>query len=65
MQTKTGVQKVLCTILTDQLLWVPGTKKQQALQFLFQKDDFDPEMLSSILYETFKSLGGWLNFVPK
>ena len=38
-------------------------KKQQALQVLSQKYYFDPEKLSSILYETVKSLEGLLDFV--
>ena len=36
-----GVQKGICIILTDQGLWVPGTKKQQAFQVLFEQDNFD------------------------
>ena len=49
MKTEAGVQKGLCTILTDRGLWVPEMKKQQALQVLLQKDNFYPEKLSSIL----------------
>ena len=46
-------------------MWVPGMKKQQALQVIFQKDDFNPEKLFSVLDEIVNSLGGWLDFVPK
>ena len=44
-------------IITDRI------KKQQALQVIFHKDAFDPEKLSSVLYQTVNSLGGWLDFV--
>ena len=39
--------------------------KKQALQVLFHQDDFDPENLSSILDESVKSLGGWMESMPK
>ena len=39
--------------------------KQQTLQVLFQRDNFDPEIFSSVLDETVNSLGSWINFVPK
>ena len=65
MQKEAGVQKVICAIINEWVLWVPGIKKQQDLQVLFQKDNFDPENLSPILDKAIKSLGGWLDFVPK
>ena len=40
-------------------------KKDDALALLLQQDYFDPTKLSSILYETMKRLGAWLDFVPK
>ena len=40
-------------------------KKQQALQVLFQNDDYDSEKLSFILENTVESLGVLLKFVPK
>ena len=40
-------------------------KKYDALALLLQPDDFDPTILSSILDETAKRLGAWLDFVPK
>ena len=40
-------------------------KKQQALQVLFQNDDYDSEKLSLILENTVESLGVLLKFVPK
>ena len=60
MQTKAGVQKGLSTILAKKGLWVSGTKKQLALQVLFQKDYFYPEKLSLIVEKMVKSLGGWI-----
>ena len=65
MHTEAGVQKGICTVLTERGLWLPGMRKQQDLQVLFQKDDFEPEMLSLILDDTVKILGGWMDFVPK
>ena len=65
MQTKASVQKELCTILTDQGLWVTGMNKQRALQVLFQQHYFDPEKLSLVLDDMVKTLGGWLYFVCK
>ena len=65
MNIKSGVQRVLCVILTDWGLWVTGTNKQQDLRVLFQKIYFDPEDLSSFLDERVNILGGWLEFLPK
>ena len=65
IQTEASLHKELYKILIERRLWVPGMKKQQALQVLSQKYYFDPEKLSSILYETVKSLEGLLDFVRK
>ena len=40
-------------------------KKYDALALLLQQDDFDPTKASSVLDETVKRLGAWLDFVPK
>ena len=40
-------------------------KKDDDLALLLQQDDFDPTKLSSILDETVKRLGAWLDFLPK
>ena len=39
--------------------------KDDVLVLLLQQDDFYPTKLSSVLYETVKRLGEWLDFVPK
>ena len=65
MQAEAVVQKGICTILTERGFWIPGMNKLQALQFLFQQDYFNPENLSLILDETVKSLGVWLELLPK
>ena len=40
-------------------------KRKQALEVLLGEDDFNPDNLNSILDETVKILGAWLDFVPK
>ena len=65
IQTEASLHKELYKILIERRLWVPGMKKQQALQVLSQKDYFGPENLSLVLDEKVKSLRGCLEFVPK
>ena len=65
MQTDNGKQKGLRTILTERGLWIDGMSRKEALDLLLQQEDFNPDNLSSILDETAKSLGAWLEFVPK
>ena len=65
MQTAEGFQKGLKTILLERGLWRYGMKKDDALDLLLQQDYFDPTKLSSILDETVKRLGVWLELVHK
>ena len=63
--TAEGFQKGLKTIILERGLWRDGMKKDDALALIIQQDDFDPTKLSSVLDETVKRLGVWLDFVPK
>ena len=65
MQTAEGFQKRLKKIILQRGLWRYDMKKDDALALLLQQDDFDPTKLSSILYETLKRLGVWLDFPPE
>ena len=65
MQTVGVFQKGLKSIILERGLWRDEMKKDDALALLLQNDDFDPTRPSSILDETVKSLGAWLDFVPK
>ena len=65
MQTEEGIQKGIRTILMERGLWVNGMNKDDALEVLLTQEDFNPDNLNSILDETAKSLGAWLDFVPK
>ena len=64
-QTAEGFQKGLKTIILERGLWKYGMKKDDALALLLQKGDFDTTKLSSILDDTVKRLGAWLDFFPK
>ena len=65
MPTAEVFQKGLKNILLERGLWRYGMNKDDALALLLQQDDFGPIKLSSILDETVKSLGAWLDFVLK
>ncbi len=65
MQTEAGIQKGLRRILQERKLWVPRMSKAAALELLLQQPDFHPDNLKSILNETVKDLGAWIDFVPK
>ena len=63
--TAEGFQKGLKKILLECGFWRDGNKKDDALALLLQQDHFYPTKLSSILYDTVKRLGEWIDFVPK
>ena len=44
---------------------VDGMKDQQVLEVLLRQEYFNPDKWRSVLEETVKGVGGWLDFVPK
>ena len=49
MNNESGVQKGICTIITERRLWVPGMNELYTLKSLFQQDYLNPEKSSLIL----------------
>ena len=65
MLTAEVFKKGLKTIILEHGLRRYGMRKDEALYLLLQQDDFYPTKLSSILDDTVKRLGAWLEFSPK
>ena len=65
MQTPSGVQKGLKTILQERGLWNDEMKKADALEVLKKQPDFCREQLKAHLVEVINSIGSWVDFYSK